>query len=115
MLDASNTAVAAASLFLLLQGATGPPALGGERHVLLTNAARQPIVQIYVSDNGTGNWQADLLGSDFLLPGGSVLVDIDDRDGNCTVDVRAVLDDGSERVDRRVNICRQEDSAVSLR
>jgi hypothetical protein len=50
-----------------------------------------------------------------LVPGGSVLVDIDDRDGRCRVDVRTVLDDGSDLVSRSVNVCRSEDTAVSLR
>jgi hypothetical protein len=114
MLNASHAALAAALLFLF-QGATGPPARGEERHVLLTNNTRQPIVEIYVSDDGAGNWQADLLGSDFLPPGGSVLLDIEDRNGNCRVDVRTVLDDGSELVSHGVNVCRAEGDAVSAR
>ena len=62
----------------------------------MTNNAREAIVEVHVSDVNSGNWQADLLGSDYLVPGGSVLVDIDDRDGRCRVDVRTVLDDGSD-------------------
>ena len=115
MLNVSNSAAAAASLLLLFQGATGPPAHGGERHVLLTNETREPIVEIYVSDVGAGNWQADLLGSDFLPPGNSVFVEIDDRNGRCRVDVKTVLDDGSNRVDRGVNVCHDEGYAVSIR
>jgi hypothetical protein len=115
MVNISNSAVAAASLLFLFHDPTGPPAYGGERHVLLTNGTREPIVEIYVSDVGAGNWQADLLGSDFLLPGRSVLVDIDDRNGRCRVDVKTVLDDGSDRVDRGVNVCHDEGYAVSIR
>ena len=83
-------------------------AQGRERHVLLTNNTREAIVEVHVSDVNSGNWQADLLGSDYLVPGGSVLVDIDDRDGRCRVDVRTVLDDGSDLVSRSVNVCRSE-------
>jgi hypothetical protein len=115
MLNVSTAAVMAGSLLLLFQGATGLPAHGGERHVLLTNNTREPIVEIYVSDDGAGNWQADLLGSNFLPSGGSVLIDIDDRNGNCRVDVRTVLDDGSDLVSRGVNVCRAGGDAVSLR
>ena len=114
MLNLSNTALATASLLVLLEPA-GPPAHGGERHVVLTNSTREPIVEIYVSDTGTGNWQADLLGADFLLPGQSVLVDVDTRSGSCRVDVKTVLDDGSTRVSRGVNVCRVEGEVVSLR
>jgi hypothetical protein len=115
MLSVTNTALAAGSLLMLFGGATGPPAQGGERQVVLTNNTREPIVEVYVSDLGAGNWQADLLGPEFLPPGGSVLVDIDDRNGRCRVDVRTVLDDGSEFVSRGVDVCRAEGYAVSPR
>jgi len=115
MLNTLTTAVAATSLLLLFQGATGPPAQGGERHVLLTNDTREPIVEIYISDPGASNWQSDLLGSEFLAPGGSVLVDVDDGDGRCRVDVKTVLDDGENLVNRGVNVCHDEGYAVSLR
>ena len=68
MFNVSNAALRASLVLLLLQGATGPPAYAGERHVLLTNNTHEPIVEIYVSDLGAGNWQADLLGADFLPP-----------------------------------------------
>ena|SRR5271165_1631559 len=110
MLNVSNIAAAA---LLLLQSAGGP-ACGGERHILLTNNTREPIVEIYVSDTGAGNWQIDLLGSDFLPPGETVLVDIDDRNDRCRVDFKTVLDDGTELIDRGVDVCRSEDQAVSL-
>jgi hypothetical protein len=115
MLNVSTTTVMAGSLLLLFQGATGPPAHGGERHVLLTNNTREPIVEIYVSDTGAGNWQTDLLGADFLPPGGSILVNIDDRNDRCRVDVRTVLDSGENLVTRAVNVCRGEGFALSVR
>jgi len=115
MFNISNAAAAAALPMLLVLGATGPPAQGGERHVLLTNDTRELIVEIYVSDAGAGDWQTDLLGRDFLSPGSSVLVDIDDRNGRCRVDVKTVLDDGSDLVNRGVNVCRAEGYAVTIR
>jgi hypothetical protein len=114
MFNVSNTTVAAASL-LMLQSVGGPRAQAGERPILLTNNTREPIVEIYISDAGVGNWQADLLGSDFLPPGAAILVDIDDRNGRCRVDFKTVLDDGTELLDRGVNVCRSADQAVSLR
>ena len=79
------------------------------------NNTHQPITEIYVADDGTDNWQGDGLGSEFLLPGNSVSVDIDDQNGNCRVDIKTVLDNGSILVHRGVNACRAEGSVVSIR
>ena len=114
MLNVSNTVVAASLLFLF-QSATVPPARSGERHVVLTNNTRERLIEIYVSDDGTDNWQGDLLGLEFLLPDSSVPVDVDDRNGNCRIDIKSVLDNGSHLVNRRVNACSTEGHEVSIR
>jgi hypothetical protein len=113
MLNLSNTVVTA-SLLLLFQSAAGSPAHSGERHVVLTNNTRDPIAELFVSDDHAGGWQQDLLGSEFLLPGKSVSVDIVDRNGNCRVDVKTVFDNGSHLVNRGVDACR-DGRAVSIR
>jgi hypothetical protein len=105
MLNVSNTVVMGLLLFLC-QSAAGAPAHSGDRHLVLTNNTREPIVEIYLSDDRAGNWQQDLLGSEFLLPGGSVSVDFDDRNGNCRIDVKTVFDNGSHLVNRSINACR---------
>jgi len=114
MLTVSNTVVAASLLFLF-QSANVPPAQSGDRNVVFTNDARERIIEIYVSDDGTDNWHEDLLGSEFLLPGSSVSVDVDDRNGNCRVDVKTVLDNGSGLVNRGVNACYANGRAVLIR
>jgi hypothetical protein len=103
------------SLLFLAPGATGPPPPGAERHVRFANQTREPIVELHVAAAGSGNWQGDLLGSDYLPPGHSLVVDIDDRNQSCRVDVKMVLDDGSELVGRGVDICRVESRVVALR
>ncbi len=105
MLNVSNTVVAVSLLFLF-QGAAGTPASSDERRVVLTNNTRQPIAEIYVSDDdGVDSWREDLLRSELLLPGRSVIVDVDDRNGNCRVNIKTVLDDGSDLINRSVNAC----------
>ena len=99
----------------LALGAISLAPRAGERHFVLTNNTSQPIIEIYVADDGTNNWQEDGLGSEFLLPGNSVSVDIDDRNGNCRVDIKIVLDNGLSLVHRGVNACRAEGSVVSIR
>jgi hypothetical protein len=114
MINVSNTVVAASLLFLF-QSATVPPAHSGERNVLLTNDTRERLIEIYISDDRTDKWQEDLLGLEFLLPGSSVSVDVDDRNGNCRVDVKTVLSNGSSLVYRGVNACLAEGHAVLIR
>ena len=113
MLNVSNT-VGVVSLLFLFQSATVPPAHSGERHVVLTNNTRERIIEIYVSDDHTENWQEDHLDVDFLLPGSSVSVNIDDRNDNCRIDVKTVLSNGSSLVYRGVNACHAEGHAVLI-
>jgi hypothetical protein len=110
-----NATVAAASLFCVLTSTTGPPAYGLERHVVVANDTRQAIVEIYLSNAGTGNWQQDLLGSEFLPPGDSARVTVDDRQGQCWFDVKTVLDDGTSLIRRGVDVCRTEGYTISYR
>ena len=114
MLNVSNTVVAASLLFLF-QSAAVPPAHSGERHVVFTNNTRERLIEIYVSDDGIDNWQEDLLGLEFLLPVSSVSVGVDDRNGNCRVDVKTVLNNGSSLVYRGVNACHAEGHPVLIR
>jgi hypothetical protein len=113
MLNVANTVVTAV-LLLLFQNAGGSVAHSGERHVVLTNNTREPIIEIFVSDDRAGAWQHDLLGSELLLPGGSVSVDVDDRNGNCRVDVKTVFDNGAHLVNRGVDACRADGHPVSI-
>jgi hypothetical protein len=112
MVNVSNTVVMALLLFLL-QSVAGFPAHSGELHVVLTNNTRDPIAELFVSDDRAGSWEQDLLGSEFLLPGRSVSIDIDDRNGNCRIDVKTVFDNGSHLINRGVNAC--DGRAVSIR
>jgi hypothetical protein len=117
MLHVSKTVVAATLLFLFYS--VDPPSAhsgSGERHLVLANNTGQTIVEVYVADDDrTGNWQEDVLESGFLLQEKSVLVDIhEDHNGNCMVEVEAVLDDGSSRVLHHLNAC-YEHHAFSIR
>ena len=115
MLRALGSIIAAGSIICVLEGGTGPPAFALVQHFQVTNNTRMAIVEIYVSHVGTGNWQEDLLGQDFLLPGNSALLDIEDDKGSCWFDFKAVFDDGTITIRRAVNLCRREGYAVSYR
>jgi hypothetical protein len=106
----------AGSLLCLAYGAIGPPSESAPRRVRITNEMQEPIVELHAATLGSGDWQADLLGPwDSLRPGNSVWVDIDDRNESCRIDLKMVLDDGTERVSRSVDVCRGEGWAAVLR
>jgi hypothetical protein len=114
MLKTAAATAFAATLLALVYVPTGPPPRGADRLVRFRNEARQPIVELHVSTVGSEDWRGDLLGLDYLPPGNSVLVVVDDRSGSCRVDVKILLDDGSERVSRVVDVCRAAGRAVAL-
>jgi hypothetical protein len=115
MLKTVAAAAFAGLLLVLAYVPTGPPPRGSDRLVRFTNETREPIVELHVSAVGSEDWQVDLLGADYLPPDSSVLVAIADPRGSCRVDVKILLDDGSERVSRGIEVCRAAGRAVALR
>ena len=106
--------VVAGIIVCAVQTATGPPASALDRWVELTNNTRMTIVEIYISRVGANFWNIDLLSENFLVPAGSVLVNIDYRAG-CRFDVKTVFDDGTTLVRRDVDICTVARYAISYR
>jgi hypothetical protein len=81
----------------------------------LTNTTRRTVVELFAAEIGSGDWQIDVLGEDFLQPGATAVVDIDDRSGYCRFDLKAVFDDGSELIRRDVNVCALDGYILSYR
>ena len=63
------------------------------------------IVEFYASNKGTNDWQEDILGTEVLAPGSSVMVNIDDGTGYCKFDFLAVFEDQDQVVSGDNNIC----------
>jgi hypothetical protein len=114
MLKTVGGNLVAAILLCGLPSATGPPAYALQLHLTLTNATRMAIAEIHLANVGTGNWQDDILGQDFLLPYTSLAVDLDDR-GGCRLDVETVFDDGDIVIRHDVDVCATERVAISDR
>ena len=95
--------VASWALVFLAAGVVNASAM--ERYVQINNVSSYDIVEFYASNTGTSNWQEDILGSDILPSGSSVMVNIDDGTGYCKYDFLAVFDDGEEAVSPDNNVC----------
>ena len=114
MFKISGSPIIAGTIIGALQTATGPPASALDRWIELTNNTRMPIVEIYISPLRSDRWNIDLLGSDYLEPASSILVNIDDRMG-CRFDFKTVFDDGITQIRRDVDVCAVERYAISHR
>jgi hypothetical protein len=114
MFKISGLPILAGSIICVLQVATGPPASALDRRVELTNNTQMVIVEVYISHFGSGRWNIDLLGDDYLAPASSVLVNIDDGAG-CRFDFKTVFDDGTTQIRRNVDVCAVERYAISYR
>ena len=97
--------VAALSLAATLFALTNSAAMALDRKVQINNQTSYTIVEFYASNTGTSDWQEDILGSDVLPSGSSVMINIDDGTGYCKYDFLAVFDDGDELVSADNNVC----------
>jgi hypothetical protein len=105
----------AGPLVCVLELATGPPASALDQRLEITNTSRWAIVELYAARPGTGAWEKDILGDDYLQPGNSVVVKIDDGSGYCRFDLKIVFDDGAERIHRSVDVCDSGNYFISHR
>ena len=85
--------------------ALAAPALALDRKVTIVNNSGFTISYIYGLNVGTTFWEEDLLASDVLSTGASVVVNFDDTTGYCRFDLRAIFDDGTELVKKDVYVC----------
>jgi hypothetical protein len=105
----------AGPLLCVFEVSTGPPASALDRQLQLTNTTRLPIIELYAAQNGSGEWRSDMLGEDFLRPGDTVVITVDDQAGYCRFDFKAVFDDGTELIRRDINVCALQQYVISYR
>ncbi|MEY4871050.1 MAG: hypothetical protein RLZZ563_380 [Pseudomonadota bacterium] len=81
------------------------PAAALDRRVEIINNTGFTIVEFYGSNTGSKSWEEDILGTDVLPSGSSVVINFDDESGYCKFDFRAVFEDGDVLDRGDVNIC----------
>jgi len=90
-------------LAILAVGVTS--AAAQDRHVRINNTSSYDIYEFYASNTGTSSWQEDILGSEILPAGSSVMINIDDGTGYCKYDFLAVFEDGDQVTSTDNNVC----------
>ena len=76
------------------------------RQVKVINRASAPIYHLYISNVDEDNWGPDQLDwNESIGTNQYILINMDDGTGHCLYDIKAVLSDGREAVERHVNVC----------
>ncbi|NDV53029.1 hypothetical protein [Salipiger sp. PrR003] len=81
------------------------PACAANRHVTIVNKTGYTMVEFYGSNNGTTDWQEDVLGDYVLAHGESIDVNFDDATGYCVFDFLAIFEDGDQVKQEDVDVC----------
>ena len=77
------------------------------RNVRVHNQTGWPMTQLQISSGGS--WSGDLLGSNALPPGASLVVRMDDGAGGCRYALRARFENGQTLQRDGVNACQVAD------
>lgn len=87
-------------------------ALAADRRVVVSNRSDMTVTRLYGSNVNTNRWEEDILGSDVLPPGRSVIVDFDDGTGACLFDIKVVFSDGHSVRRDDVNVCSESNLVI---
>lgn len=80
-----------------------------DRNVRVHNDTGVTLTHLYSTNSGQADWGGDILGSDVIGAGESVVVDFDDGSGACLFDVRARFADGDVLEEYQINVCQVSD------
>jgi hypothetical protein len=78
---------------------------GKNRKVVVQNLSTQSIYNLYASPVTSTIWEEDLLGDGTIPSGTSKTANIDNGTTECYYDLKAVMANKREHVQRRVNVC----------
>lgn len=81
-------------------------AVAADRQVKVVNKTKTPLFAFYASRTSTNDWEEDILGDDVIMPGGSLVIDIDDGSGACKFDFKGEFEGGEAIVKSNVDVCK---------
>lgn len=102
-----TTLATALALALTTTMVQAQPAGGDIHSVKLSNAEKQAITSVYVSEPGRKDWGEDLLGKQVGAPGKTVTLKI--KGAACVYDLQMLMNDGTMVVKSGVDVCAQPD------
>ena len=100
---------ALAALVLFVPGA----ALGEDLTFVLSNNSSYLVKSFFTSPANVEDWDTDLFGDNYLPAGNYVDVTVGDGRQQCIYDMRFVLEDDSEFVERGIDLCELGEYALS--
>lgn len=81
------------------------PAIAADRKVEIINKTGYTMTEFYGSNNGTNEWEEDILGADVLPHNSSIAIDFDDGTGHCIFDFLVKFEDGDQLQEDNVDVC----------
>lgn len=96
-------AAVAAAVSLPSAAAAAPD--GKNRKVTVENLSNQSVYNLFASPISSTTWEEDLLGQGTIPAGSSKIANIDNGTTECYYDLKAVMANGREHVQRKINVC----------
>ncbi|MDR3474235.1 MAG: hypothetical protein P4M09_21510 [Devosia sp.] len=106
-----NSVLGGLAVLVLL--ATPGLAMAEDLKFTLTNNSARAVKNFYTSPTTTTDWQEDVLGEDTIAPGQSDEITIADGSTQCVYDMRFVMEDGAELVDKDIDLCKLGEYTLS--
>ena len=78
---------------------------GKNRKVTVENLSNQAIYNLFASPITSTTWEEDLLGQGTIPAGANKIAIIDNGTNECYYDLKAVMANGREHVQRKINVC----------
>ena len=101
----AGVAAAAAGLVAFWAGSAIADDANPASAVQCANSGKRPIVAVYTSPPGRGDWSDDMLGKGTLKPGKTAMLKLKAKPDGCKVDFSALLDNGDTVTKKDVDLC----------
>lgn len=81
------------------------PALAEDLEFVLTNSSSYAVKSFFTSPADVDTWEEDVFGENYLPAGNYVTITIGDGREQCTYDMKFIMEDDSEFIEKGVDLC----------